>query len=306
MLTFIVPARSSPDITKTCLDSIVHSLKRLGLADRAEFILQDDNSDAEYGIADLFRNFRAETGLPTHIARFKKQQHYTGSFAYGLSRARGQNVFFISNDMTVTPAWMRTILAVAAIDPAYGIIRGTAEIVDSHPEHQYHPPFAARSVQDVDSFSEYMANTLGLLHGEDQLLSGDAVLIKRALIDKIGVFDRQYFGYFGDIDFGIRAQRAGFKLICAKGAWLRHSGQGYVKAEAQKNNLTMDEQIVKRMAVVQKAYSAFRLKWDPSLPEVFPRSTEILDFPKMRAAVKHKGFDFVAPVPVDSSLVDVL
>ena len=30
------------------------------------------------------------------------------------------------------------------------------------------------------------------------------------------------FGYFGDIDYGVRAHLAGFKLVCAKGAWLFH------------------------------------------------------------------------------------
>jgi len=305
MLSFLVPARSSADITKNCLESIVLSLKRLGLLGHAEFVLADDHSDPEYGISDLFRAFRKDTGLPTHISRLKKQQHYTGIFAYLLSRARGDNVFFISNDMTVTPAWMRTLLAVAALDPAYGIVRGTAEVVDSHPEHQMFPPYNDRSVDDVFEFSEYMARSLGLLHGEDPLLSGDAVLIKRAVIEKIGVFDRQYFGYFGDPDYGLRAQRAGFKLICAKGAWLKHSGQGYVKAEAQKHQRSMEEQHTRRMQVVQKAYQSFRQKWDSTLPETFV-NFDTFDFAKMRSVVKPKGFDFVPPVAVDPALVEIL
>lgn len=305
MLSFIVPARSLRDVTAECLISINTALHALGLQDRAEWILLDDASEADEGITDLFTSFRASTPAPAHVARFHQRQHYTGVFAYGLSRARGDSVFFISNDMYVTPAWLRTVLGVAAVDRSFGIIRGTAEIVDSFPHHEVKPPFAERKPEDLVEFAEFMARTRGLEHSEDTILSGDAVLIRREVIERIGVLDRRFFGYFGDPDYGLRARRAGFKLVCAKGAWLKHYGQGHIKAEVQKHREAPTDADQRRRALVVKAWGEFRAKWDPTLPPEFV-NTDQVDWQKLLHVPAPGGSDFVAPVAADPALARVL
>ncbi len=306
MLSFIIPARSLRDATTECLISVNSAVHALGLGHLAEFILLDDNSDAGEGITELFTSFRASMpAVPMHVARFQQRQHYTGVFAYGLSRARGDSVFFISNDMYVTPAWMRTVLAVAALDPAYGVVRGTAEIVDSFPEHEVKPPFIERKMEDLLAFADYLSSVRGLEHTEDTVLSGDAVLIKRSLIEKIGVMDRRFFGYFGDPDFGLRARRAGFKMVCAKGAWLKHYGQGHIKAEALKTGEAAPVADSRRRQLVLNAWQAFRAKWDPSLPEGFINTNQV-NWEKLMQMPRTQELDYVEPWAVDPKVVTVL
>lgn len=306
MLSFIIPARTSPDLTTACLNSIVSSVGTLGLAPLCEFVLIDDNSDPRWGLAPLFREFRQVTGSPCHIARFKTWQHYTGVFAYGLSAAKGEHVFFISNDMQVTPSWLKTILAVAHVHPDAGIVRGVANLVDSHPEHDYLPPFEPRTYDDITAFSDLIAKAHGMITHEDEVLSGDAVYIRRALINAIGVLDRQFFGYFGDPDYGLRARRAGFRLLCAKGAWLYHFGQGHIKAEAQVTNTTLDEQALKRRAMVLEQYEKFKRKWQGArIPETYCNVKEF-DIPSLLALPRPASFNYVAPIPLPSPEVELL
>jgi GT2 family glycosyltransferase len=305
MLSFIIPARSLPDETQSCLVSILLAVRTLRIEHRCEFILLDDESDPALGLTTLFKQFRAGTRQPVKIYRFKKNQHYTGVFAHGLSFATGDRVFFISNDMVITPNWLKTILAVAALDPTFGIVRGTADIVDSHPEHSFVPPFDPVETWDVERFSQYMSDQFGLMHTEDTLLSGDAVCISRALLDTIGVFDKRYFSYFGDIDFGLRARRCGFKLVCAKGAWLRHRVAGYVRAQREAEKITQEQSSSRRMALVQAAYELFRLKWDHSLPPKYAGDMP-LTFDHLLTAAKPKGFDFVPALKADPALVETL
>jgi hypothetical protein len=59
---------------------------------------------------------------------------------------------------------------------------------------------------------------------------------------------------------------AGFKLVCAKGAWLYHEGAGHVKNESQKNKEPFEAAVNRRMQLVGRAYSVFREKWAPDLP----------------------------------------
>lgn len=43
-------------------------------------------------------------------------------------------------------------------------------------------------------------------------VSGCAMLIRRPVLEKIGLMDERYFLYFEDVDFCLRAQKAGFKI----------------------------------------------------------------------------------------------
>jgi len=267
MISFIIPARNNPIFTSRCLSSLDITINSLGITPQIIFI--DNNSEPDEGLRPIFGDFLKKR--PTSLLlRFSKDRSYTGAFALGLQHATHQNVIFVSNDMMVTPSYVCSLLAVAALRETYGIIRGTSAHTDSHPEHKIVPPVPLRGYDDILHFSEMISATNGLHHVEDGVLAGDSVLIKRQVIEKIGVLDNRFFGYFGDVDYGLRAHLAGFKLICAKGAWLHHEGAGYIKGEAAANgtdNISGPHQ--KRMKVVQSAYEVFRQKWDLSLPELY-------------------------------------
>lgn len=53
-------------------------------------------------------------------------------------------------------------------------------------------------------------------------LTGCAMLVKREVFEKIGLFDEDYFLYEEDLDFCLRASRAGFKLLYVPSAKVWH------------------------------------------------------------------------------------
>jgi GT2 family glycosyltransferase len=57
-------------------------------------------------------------------------------------------------------------------------------------------------------------------------VSGCAMLVDRKIFEKIGLLDDKYFLYLEDLDFCVRARRAGFKIIYAPQAWLWHKNAG--------------------------------------------------------------------------------
>ena len=265
MPSVIVPARNGSEQTSICLASLLFSMTRLNL--KCEFILVDDASDEQERIQEVFRNHRVNAkGHETKIIRSRKHQHYTRVFSIGLHFATRDVVFFISNDMVITPYFLQALLLASSLSREFGIIRGTSNYVDSHPEHIVRPPEILKDYRAVENFSQRVFGAQTCTTVEDSILSGDAVLIKRELIDKIGVLDMRYFGYFGDIDYGMRTHLAGFKLICAKGAWLLHEGGGYVKREMQRDGIVVDQARDKRMALVENAYREFRNKWHIEQP----------------------------------------
>lgn len=301
MLSVIIPARNSKALTSNCLSSVLFTFQYVTFP--LEFILIDDNSDQNEGILALFLNFRKSVKHQVKIIRFQQRQHYTGVFSCGLSQAEGNQIFFLSNDMMITPDFFKTVLSVANLETEIGIVRGISQHTDSHPEHICLPPLPMRGYQDVLDFSNYISRYHGLHYVEDKLLSGDAVLIKRTLLDKIGVMDTRFFGYFGDLDFGIRARRAGFKLVCAKGAWLHHEGGGHIKHEANTENADLNLKHQNRMQMVQAAYTKFREKWDTSLRETYSGS---LDFNFEKLHTKKVEFSEYEPAkPLDPQICQV-
>ena len=261
MPSIIVPARNNQAFTSTCLGSILFAVSRLNLA--CEFILIDDASEEGENIIEVFKQHRANA-IAHHckIVRSRKHQHYSGVFSIGLHLSTRDVIFFISNDMLVTPSFLEALLLVSSLSRDIGIVRGTSNYTDSHPEHQVEPPDPVKTYPDVENFSRNQFNLKTCTYAEDNLLSGDAVLVKRSLVERIGVLDLRFFGYFGDVDYGLRTQLAGFKLVCAKGAWLYHEGAGHVKRQLERDKQAKFEDLyAKRMALVEAAYQEFRSKW---------------------------------------------
>ena len=55
-------------------------------------------------------------------------------------------------------------------------------------------------------------------------VSGCAMLIRRELIDRIGLLTEDYFFGFEDLDFCLRARAAGFRTACIEAATVLHEG----------------------------------------------------------------------------------
>lgn len=283
MLTIIVPARNDQALTARCLETVRRSLAKLDLS--CQFVLVDDASEAGDRTTDVFLAFRNAAGAQheVKIVRARTHQHYTGAFSIGLHLATGGDIFFLSNDMFVTPTFLRALMEVSALDPAFGIVRGTSNLTDGHHEHRVPAPPDLKDYQGIEAFSGSIYEAHGTNHVEDELLSGDAILIKRSLVDRIGVLDTRFFGYFGDIDYGMRAHIAGFKLVCAKGAWLYHVGAGHLMREGARRKLSEDQLLRMRMALVDAAYQELRKKWSLDLPAKYQRGQELKLFAMARA-----------------------
>ena len=279
-LSVVLPARNAPQLLTDCLESLRRTVTDHTVRARFDFVLIDDASDVDAEVAPLFLRFRELLPGEVTVLRTHSRQHYTRACTLGLSLARGELVLVLSHDMVLTPHYLNTVIAVADLNPRFGIVRGTSNYVDCFPDHQFRPPLPLRNIEDVFAFAALVARHGGLRHTADPWLTGDAMLIKRSVLDRIGVMDQRYFGYFGDIDFGLRAQRAGFALTCAKGAWLRHLGAGYYKSEALRLRTDLATIRTARMRVVNEAYKAFRSKWNVALPEDYPGTHEI-DIPSL-------------------------
>lgn len=51
---------------------------------------------------------------------------------------------------------------------------------------------------------------------------GASCLVLRSLVERVGMYDERFFQFYEDVEYGLRARRAGFRLNWAPGAVVRH------------------------------------------------------------------------------------
>lgn len=65
---------------------------------------------------------------------------------------------------------------------------------------------------------------------EIEFATGACMLIKREVIEKIGLFDEKYFLYLEDMDFCVRAKRSGFKIYFEPKSTIWHKNAGTTRS----------------------------------------------------------------------------
>lgn len=80
---------------------------------------------------------------------------------------------------------------------------GTARLLDEGVER-----YALTDRTDIAARMDYVA--------------GASCLVLRALVERIGLYDERLFRFYEDVEYGLRALKAGFRLNWAPGALVRH------------------------------------------------------------------------------------
>jgi GT2 family glycosyltransferase len=248
-----VSAYGNAETTKNCLQSILNSLNG-----NYELILVDDCSPDRGEIYNLYRAV-AKEHANTKIFKFTKNLEYSGSLNCILSHAQGERIFFVSNDIFITPTYVEALLAVADNNVDIGIVRGRSNFVDNGKStHNIDVSKDIKDYRDISGFSKTLYDQEKHTFFIEDYLTGDAFLTKRELVSKIGTFDPLFYGYFADHDYGIRAKRAGYQLAVAKGAFAyhqQHANFSYLNPENR------DKKMNARWAKVYENWARFKLKY---------------------------------------------
>jgi len=263
VVTVVVLFRNAPRLARNCLRALRGSVGTTV----EEVLLIDDCSEPGRDVLPLLTSFRAELATATprtavRIVRFRRPMHYGLGLAYALSIARRDTaVLFLSHDMMLTPACLRAMTAVIAADREVGIVRPSSQHMDWAKPLTIAPPAPIETFEAASAFADDVYKQFINGAFEWPMLIGDAMQIRRAVIDRIGVFDPQFPTYMGDIDYGIRAARAGFRHVIARGAWLHHEGNGTAKETATAGGESVLQQGRRMLAMVEESYARFRQKW---------------------------------------------
>ncbi|KKU83771.1 hypothetical protein A2973_00650 [Candidatus Gottesmanbacteria bacterium RIFCSPLOWO2_01_FULL_49_10] len=195
----------------------LRSLAKISFVDY-EIILYDNGSsdDTAQVVKKTFKHVR--------IIKIKQNVGYCKGTNDAYRYARGQYVLLLNNDTIVTKDFLTTLVRRMEEDPNNGIVQ---------------PKLIFQKTKKLQAGCTFFTNT-GFLyyfgHGKDpnepkynvpmqmHSVNGACTLVKREVIEKIGLFDEDFFLYFEETDFCHRALLAGYKIWYEPKAVVYHLG----------------------------------------------------------------------------------
>lgn len=189
---------------------------------RNHHVIVLDNASTD-GSAEAIR-----TQFPAvEVLRLKENLGYAGNNNVGIAAAVAQGadyVFVLNEDTVLDPACLTKLVEAGQQDARVGIL---GPMVYHHDEPGIIQSAGGKLSRYWDSFhlaqNEADAGQFTEPHRVDWI-SGCAILVKREVIEQVGMIDPRYFYFWEETEWCLRASRGGWRVLHVPQAKLWHKG----------------------------------------------------------------------------------
>lgn len=225
-LNIVMAAYNNWDLTKGTIQSVL------------------SNTDGDYKFI-VVNNGSTETEMHDMVLEFLENEEYNKKIHYikveenggcGIGRNRGMRetdedceyLILIDNDIIVTKNWSKRLIKLMDKHTEIGLAGPSTNFAGS-PQIIKNAPRKMNSIEEIESFSLEISKKRGEFSyvPERWPVIGFCMIIRREVIDKIGLFDEE-FKLYGceDNDYCWRTQQAGWKLAYIHNIFIYHHGHG--------------------------------------------------------------------------------
>ena len=209
------------DYTQACIDSLI----KAGVPE-GDIILVD-NGSTDGSISNLQKMYNS-----VNLLQNKVNEGFTGGNNIGMQYAlnRGyEYIMLLNNDTLVASGFldllvgeMELSLNLAAIQPLIYYITPKSEVWNAGGRYHSWLGYSQTNYQ-VHSPKPYLT----------EWISGCAILVRSAVLEKVGLFDNNYFAYFEDVDWSLRMKKGGFELKVHPQSIIYHEAGAASKSETK-------------------------------------------------------------------------
>jgi GT2 family glycosyltransferase len=139
-------------------------------------------------------------------------------------RNRADYVLLLNDDTIVTPDFLSTLVAAGENHPDVGMLGPKIYYYDEPQKIWF---AGARFDERTGVIFALHSDKIGKSRKDNKpedsdYITGCALLVKKKLIDIVGLLDERFFLYWEDVDWGLRAQKAGFTNLIVPNAHIWH------------------------------------------------------------------------------------
>jgi GT2 family glycosyltransferase len=176
------------------------------------------------GFDDWGKDGDRKSGVRVKIIKNKENLGFAAGNNQGMAAARGDYILLMNNDVVVTPGWLSRMVACSEKSPMIGIVGPKSNYV-SGPQLVENVSYDTKDLNGLERYADEFAENNSGKATPCWRVVGFCMLIKRAVIDKIGGLDARYgLGNFEDDDFSLRARLAGYESRIAEDCFVHHFG----------------------------------------------------------------------------------
>ncbi|MES5954431.1 glycosyltransferase [Bacillus fungorum] len=139
----------------------------------------------------------------------------------GIREAKGENILLLNNDVVVTKNWLKNLLNCLYAEKDTAAV---GPVTNSASYYSAIPTFYT-NIQEMQEFASGFNQSNREKWEERMKLIGFCMLIKKTVLDEIGLLDERFTpGNYEDDDISLRIYEKGYKLFLCKDTFIHHYG----------------------------------------------------------------------------------
>ncbi len=202
---------------KDCFNSLYNLNYNM---DDVEFILVDNNSQDD-SLKFVKNNYKG-----VKIIQLKKNYGFASGNNIGARKSTGKYIVLLNNDTCVDKNWLSELITVAESSEKIGIVASKIYTFKNKNVINVAGSYGDRCLITDCTGRKKIDNQYYSIQRDILFACGAAMLIKRELYSKIGLFDPSYFMYCEDLDLSIRSWIYGYKVVIAPKSKIYHKIEG--------------------------------------------------------------------------------
>lgn len=226
-LSIILLNYKRKELTAACIASVYKQYQKQFEKNEFELIVIDNFSEDD-SVAFLKKTFPRKDYKNIYVIPNSENAGFGRGCNFGAQYAKGEYLLFLNNDTQVLDTGFLGMMDFLDARPRVGIVGGKMENENRTPQPStgkfYTLYNATLMLLGLERFG--IGYTSPTAIKKVDWVSGSSLMIRRAIFEKIGGFDKEIFMYVEDVDICYRVKKIGYLTYFYPFVTITHVGQG--------------------------------------------------------------------------------